>query len=58
MSTKLALSSALSVMLMATFAVFSGASVNTRAQDAEESILSSQVQMPSVPKLPDLPILR
>ncbi|MFM5907641.1 MAG: hypothetical protein ACKOPO_08660 [Novosphingobium sp.] len=58
MSTKLALSSALSVMLLAIFAVFSGATVNASGQEVESSVLNARIQLPSAPHLPEMPILR
>ena len=58
MSKKLALSAALSVMLMAGFAMFGGASINVDTQGAEASLLPAQVEVPALPALPSLPILR
>jgi hypothetical protein len=58
MSKKLALSSALSVMMMAGFAVFGGKSVALGAAGAENAILPARIEMPSAPHLPELPILR
>jgi hypothetical protein len=57
MSKKLALSSVLSVMLMAGFAMFGGASIDADTQTAEASLLPAQIEMPALPALPSLPIL-
>ncbi len=58
MSKKLALSAALSVMLMAGFAMLGGASIGIDTQTAEASLLPAQIEMPALPALPSLPILR
>lgn len=58
MSKKLTLSSVLSVMMMAGFAVFGGKSVTLGTSGSEASILPSRVEMPKAPQLPELPILR
>ncbi len=58
MSKKLALSAALSVMLMAGFAMFGSASIGVDTQGAEASLLPAQIEMPALPALPSLPILR
>lgn len=58
MSKKLALSAALSVMLMAGFAMFGGNSIAIDSQTAEASLLPAQIEMPALLALPSLPILR
>lgn len=58
MSKKLALSSALSVMLMAGFAMFGSASIGVDSQSVEASLLPARVELPALPVLPSLPILR
>lgn len=58
MSTKLALSSALSVLMMAAFAVFGGSSIGTDGQVAEASLIPARIEAPALPNLPSLPILR
>ncbi|MFM6932041.1 MAG: hypothetical protein ACKOUT_07340 [Novosphingobium sp.] len=58
MSKRLALSSALSVMLMAGFAMFGGASLAIEGQSAEASVMPARIEMPAMPSLPSLPILR
>lgn len=58
MSKKLALSSALSILMMAGFAVFGGKPVSLGTAASEASILPSRIELPSAPALPDLPILR
>lgn len=58
MSTKLAFSSALSVLMMAAFAVFGGGSIGTEGQVAEASLFPARIEAPALPALPSLPILR
>lgn len=58
MSTKLALSSALSVLMMAAFAAFGGSLVAADGQNGEASLLPAQIEAPALRALPSLPILR
>lgn len=58
MSKKLALSSALSVLLMASFALFGSRVAEPDGLSGVGVLLPSSVGMPQAPTLADLPILR
>ncbi|WP_158241546.1 hypothetical protein [Novosphingobium sp. TH158] len=58
MSKKLAFSSALSVLLMAGFAVLGGKSVELGSDAGAAALVPERAELLQLPALPEMPILR